>query len=60
MLETLCMKALINYLLNKDKDAAEKEIKAALLLDAKNAMCWQTLGLFYRHCKLVCSVLNYN
>lgn len=54
------MKALINYLLNKDKDAAEKEIKAALLLDAKNAMCWQTLGLFYRHCKLVCSVLNYN
>lgn len=51
--ETLCMKSLISYLLNKDKAKAEKEIKAALHLDAKNGTCWQTLGLFYRHTKYV-------
>lgn len=45
------MKALINYLITKDKAVAEKEIKSSLMLDAKNDMCWQTLGLFYRHCK---------
>lgn len=47
------MKSLISYLLNKDKAKAEKEIKAALHLDAKNGTCWQTLGLFYRHTKYV-------
>ena len=47
------MKALCNYLITKDKETAEKEIKSALLLDPKSDMCWQTLGLFYRHCKYV-------
>ena len=51
VLGTLCMKGLLCYLLNKDKEAAEKEIKAGLRLDPKNGVCWQTLGLFYRHCK---------
>ena len=51
--ETLCMKSLISYLMNKDKAKAEKEIKSALLLDAKNGTCWQTLGLFYRHAKYI-------
>ena len=45
------MKHLMSYLLDGDKVTAEKEIKAAVLLDPKNGSCWQTLGLFYRHCK---------
>lgn len=57
------MKSLISYLMNKDKVKAEKEIKSALLLDAKNGTCWQTLGLFYRHAKcmpiLILSGRNY-
>ena len=55
--ETLCMKSLISYLMNKDKVKAEKEIKSALLLDAKNGTCWQTLGLFYRHAKCVSATI---
>ena len=49
------MKSLISYLMNKVK--AEKEIKSALLLDAKNGTCWQTLGLFYRHAKCVSATI---
>ena len=51
VLGTLCMKGLLCFLLNKDKETAEKEIKAGLRLDPKNGVCWQTLGLFYRHCQ---------
>ena len=51
------MKALMNYLINKDKVTAEKEIKAALMLDPKSDICWQTLGLFHRHCKYVYNII---
>lgn len=51
--ETLCMKSLLVYLTTKDKVKGEQEIKLALRHDMKNAVCWQTLGLFYRHCKYV-------
>lgn len=45
------MRSLLIYLVNKDKEMAEQDIKSALRLDPKNGTCWQTLGLFYRHSK---------
>ena len=47
------MKHLIVYLIDKNKDEAEKAIKDALRLDPRNGTCWQALGLFYRHCKFL-------
>lgn len=50
--ETLCMKHLLLYLMNKDDEkVAETEIRNSLRLDMRNGICWQILGLFYRHCK---------
>ena len=45
------MKSLLVYLTTKDKVKGEADIKLALRKDMKNSVCWQTLGLFYRHCK---------
>ena len=49
------MRSLLVFLVNKDKEMAEKDIKSALRLDPKNGTCWQTLGLFYRHNKYLLS-----
>ena len=50
------MRSLLIYLINKDKEVAERDIKFALRLDPKNGTCWQTLGLFYRHSKYLLSL----